>query len=112
MEKKRSLADELAKYADRSVYGIQRGAGEVSDLVRLLLDGVPPSVDDAAGMAAEFMPGYGTQQGMRRGAESGRLWRQGDYAGALDAMAEGVNKTSDDLFWLMPGAGLVPKVMR
>lgn len=107
----RSLAEELGKYADRSAYGLQRGAGELGDLVRFLLDSVPEPVDRAAGVAAEFMPGHNLREGYRDGVEASRLRGQGRYLDSLEKSADAIGKGTDFLFWLMPG-GLVPKGAR
>ena len=111
-EKDRSIADELAKYADRSVYGLQRGAGEFGDMVRFLLDSVPEPVDRAAGFLGELVPGANVRKGVVSARQSRGAWDRGDYPEALRQHADAISKGADDLWWLFPGGGIVPRMAR
>ena len=107
-KKKRSLADELRQYGERSVDGLARMGNSLSEL----LAQVPKPVDEAAYMVAGLMPGAATLESIRLGGDSGRLWREGNYGDSIIRMGEAIDAPFDDVFWLIPGGGLVRKVAK
>lgn len=112
MEKKRSLADDLAEYGRRSVRNFGNGVDDVRALVAEAQKSIPPSVDEAAGVAASLMPGYGVMEAMRLGSDSGRQWREGAYGDALITMGHAVDAPFNEVLWAVPGGGFVKRIVK
>jgi len=109
MGQKRSLAKDLAEYGRRSARNIGSGVDDVRAIVANAQKRIPPSVDEAAGMVASYMPGYSVFEAMQLGADSGRHWREGDYGDSLISMGEAISAPLGEAVWLIPGGGLVKR---
>lgn len=106
-KKKRSLADDLQRYADRSLRGLGRMRDEIQDAIR----SVPQPVDDVAGMVAPYLLGSATANSIALGGEAGRHWRDGDYGKSLVRFSDALVAPLDDAFFFIPGFGLVRKAL-
>lgn len=110
--KKKTLAEELSEYGERSAYGLMHGAGKIGALAQELVGRLPPSVVENAAHFMESAPGAGAMASVRMGGEAGDLYRQGRYLDAADRFADALEAPLKDVFWLLPGGGIIPKVVK
>ncbi|MCK5446163.1 MAG: hypothetical protein KAI73_11120, partial [Rhodospirillaceae bacterium] len=59
---------------------------------------------------ASWLPGYAAMEGVRLGSEAGRLWDNGRHGRAVVTMGDAIEAPMDELWWFLPGAGIVRKL--
>lgn len=103
-----SILASLEQYGDGSVASLEKMRGDVQGAVAE----APPWLDEAAGYVSRMLPGVGVLDSMQLASEAGRQFREGHYASGLERTSDAMMAPVNEVFWFVPGGGIVKKVAR